>query len=194
MSWLGCSQHVLVFSPLLRHSCCKYGQFLLVWRHLAGLVKDDKEDEDEDTDRGVTNNGRNGPQRQSHPQIVLHGRLGRQPPEWSHQSSEVRLCRAGHLSSAESHWKCIKWTQLNKFSGTHTRQWHTWTQSTCLSREPTLWWGQLGKDYFLSDELFTRPRCFIPEDALCGTTYILFSHCKSRLYSQRLEEKDMFSM
>lgn len=50
-------------------------------------------------------------------------------------------------------------------------------------------WDQLSKDYFLPDKLFSRPRCFIPADSLYGTTYILFSCRKSRLYSQGLAWK-----
>lgn len=49
---------------------------LLLGRHLAGLVQDDKEDEDEDADHRVANDGHNGPHGQAHPQLVLHGFAG----------------------------------------------------------------------------------------------------------------------
>lgn len=71
-SWLGCSEYVLLFRVLLVQFCCENWHFLWVWRHLAGLVEDDKEDEDEDANHRVTNNGHNGPHGQARPQIVLH--------------------------------------------------------------------------------------------------------------------------
>lgn len=46
---------------------------LLLRRYLAGLVEDNKEDEDEDAHSSVTNNGRDGPHRQAHPQFMVHG-------------------------------------------------------------------------------------------------------------------------
>lgn len=72
LPWSGCSQQVLLFSLLLLRQRFENWQFLLVWRHLAGLVEDDEEDEDEDAHHWVTSDGYNGPDRQAHPQIMLH--------------------------------------------------------------------------------------------------------------------------
>lgn len=46
---------------------------LLTGGNLAGLVQDDKEDEDEDADHRVADDGHDGPHRQAHPQLMFHG-------------------------------------------------------------------------------------------------------------------------
>lgn len=58
---------------------------LLTRRHLAGLVQDDKEDEDEDADHRVANDGRDGPHRKAHPHLMFHG--------FSSVSAAARLIR-----------------------------------------------------------------------------------------------------
>lgn len=68
----GSHQQVLVLSVrllLLRER----RSLLLTRRHLAGLVQDDKEDEDEEADHRVANDGHDGPHGQAHPQLMFHG-------------------------------------------------------------------------------------------------------------------------
>lgn len=47
-------------------------RLLLPRRHLAGLVEDAEEDEDEDAHRGVADDGRDSPHGQARRQVTLH--------------------------------------------------------------------------------------------------------------------------
>lgn len=75
--WSSCSQQVLLFRLFLSWLSCKSWNFLWTWRHLASFVEYNKENEDESTHHRVANDGCYGPNRQAHPQLVLHAGLKR---------------------------------------------------------------------------------------------------------------------
>lgn len=58
-----------MFAPLLFRSLREDRRFLWAGGHLAGLVEDGEEDEEEEAHHRVADDGHNGPSRQASPQL-----------------------------------------------------------------------------------------------------------------------------
>lgn len=166
-SFSGCSQQVLVLGLLLL-LLCEHWHLLLVGRHLAGLVEDDEEDQDEDTNHWVTNDGHDGPHRQAHPQLMLHGSTVLKPPDSSDFRGGLQVCCSGqschfNFTDPEKRWQDCSMTSTN--IATALTHMHTLVDMPPVNL-PVIWWGRLSKDYFLSDKVLSGTKLVLSPQML----------------------------